>query len=84
VGVNRRPEAEGSIHPQLASLKTSPPESDHWLHEIEYGGYRTLARISPNGTRLITRNGSQAGVIAPVPLFRHPSASSSGSSAKAA
>ena len=46
-----------SIRPQLASLRTSPPESDHWLHEIKYDGYRTLARISPNGTRLITRNG---------------------------
>ena len=46
-----------SIRPQLASLRTSPPESDHWLHEIKYDGYRTLARISLNGTRLITRNG---------------------------
>ena len=44
-----------SIRPQLASLRTSPPESDHWLHEIKYDGYRTLARISRNGTRLITR-----------------------------
>src|SRR5512132_2431860 len=46
-----------SIRPQLASLRTSPPESDHWLHEIKYDGYRTLARISLNGTRLITPNG---------------------------
>ena len=43
---------------QLAKLTDKIPESGDWLYELKYDGYRILAYIENNSTRLITRNGS--------------------------
>ncbi|HHT94741.1 MAG TPA: DNA ligase D, partial [Clostridiaceae bacterium] len=43
---------------QLAKLVDSVPESDDWLFEMKYDGYRILAFVEENRTRLITRNGN--------------------------
>ncbi|MEA4921150.1 MAG: DNA ligase D [Clostridiaceae bacterium] len=43
---------------QLAKLVDKIPESDDWLYELKYDGYRIVAYIEGNCTRLITRNGT--------------------------
>jgi ATP-dependent DNA ligase len=45
------------VRPQLATITAMPPEGDHWLHEIKFDGYRTVAFIDRGGVRLITRGG---------------------------
>lgn len=42
----------------LAKLVSSAPESDEWLYEVKYDGYRILAFVEGNSVRLITRNGN--------------------------
>jgi len=42
---------------QLAKLTNKIPESDNWLYELKYDGYRIVAFIEGNSARLITRNG---------------------------
>lgn len=59
----RRPRATKSVAPpdaadvelQLATLVDSAPESDAWLFETKYDGYRILARIDAGEARLSTR-----------------------------
>lgn len=47
------------IKPQLATLvDAAPADSDNWLYEIKFDGYRMLARIDGKEVRLITRNGN--------------------------
>ena len=47
------------IKPQLATLvDAAPTDSDSWLYEIKFDGYRMLARIDGKDVRLITRNGN--------------------------
>lgn len=48
------PETPGA---QLATLVSSVPSGEHWLHEIKYDGYRMLCRISRGRAQLISRNG---------------------------
>ncbi|QRX82426.1 DNA ligase D [Glaciimonas sp. PAMC28666] len=44
--------------PQLATLVDSAPaDSEDWLYEIKYDGYRLLSRIDGKKISLITRNG---------------------------
>jgi bifunctional non-homologous end joining protein LigD len=43
--------------PQLATIVTTPPSGDRWIHEIKYDGYRIGCLISKDGVRLISRNG---------------------------
>lgn len=46
-----------NLTPQLATLYKTVPESDDWLHEIKFDGYRLLAMKQRN-LSLITRNGN--------------------------
>jgi bifunctional non-homologous end joining protein LigD len=43
--------------PLLAYAAVSAPDSDDWLHEIKYDGYRLLAEIRDHQVRLTTRGG---------------------------
>ncbi len=47
----------GFIEPQLATLRTSPPEGDAWVHEIKFDGYRIQAQVSDGEVTLFTRKG---------------------------
>lgn len=44
--------------PQLATLGTSVPAGDNWLHEMKFDGYRILAFFEQGKVRLVTRNGN--------------------------
>ncbi|MEN5167458.1 DNA ligase D [Achromobacter kerstersii] len=47
-----------SLKPQLATLiDGAPPESDDWLYELKFDGYRLLVRIDGDDVKLYTRNG---------------------------
>ncbi|MDT1064278.1 DNA ligase D [Paracoccus sp. CPCC 101403] len=45
------------IQPMLATLVTSAPADDRWLHEIKFDGYRLQARIEAGRVKLLTRSG---------------------------
>ena len=46
------------FQPQLATLVTAVPDSDDWLHEIKFDGYRLGARVDGGRVTLITRAGN--------------------------
>jgi bifunctional non-homologous end joining protein LigD len=43
--------------PQLCQLVTSPPETDDWLSEIKFDGYRFIVSLDHGRVRLLTRKG---------------------------
>ena len=45
------------LMPQLATLATSAPQGEEWLHEIKFDGYRILARLANDKVTLTSRNG---------------------------
>lgn len=45
------------VPPQLPRLVETPPESDDWIHEIKYDGYRTQVIIDWDGARAYTKTG---------------------------
>lgn len=48
------------VEPQLAASATEPPQETqvtHWLHEIKFDGYRTIAHMIDGKVKLITRSG---------------------------
>ena len=45
------------IEPMLASLVSTPPSGERWLHEIKFDGYRLQARIDRGEVKLLTRSG---------------------------
>jgi bifunctional non-homologous end joining protein LigD len=45
------------IPPQLTQLVDAAPDSDQWLHEIKYDGYRMHARLDRGAVKLLTRTG---------------------------
>lgn len=48
-----------TLSPQLATLVNGPPEdSEEWLYEIKFDGYRIVARVDGSDIRLFTRNGN--------------------------
>ncbi len=48
-----------TFKPQLATLLVDPPaNSDEWIYEIKFDGYRLLTRIEGNKIQLFTRNGN--------------------------
>jgi len=44
------------ISPQLATLEGTPPEGNHWFHEVKFDGYRMLCHIDGNQVRFWSRN----------------------------
>ncbi len=62
--VNRRP-APGArkapqeewIVPQPATLVSTPPAAEEWVHELKYDGYHILCLVKGDGVTLLTRNG---------------------------
>lgn len=46
----------GFIKPQLATLRTKPPNGDY-LHEIKFDGYRAQAHLLRGKAQIFTRNG---------------------------
>src|SRR5438094_10388576 len=47
----------GFIKPQLATLRSTAPKGDQWLHEIKYDGYRVQVHVNRGRTKVYTRNG---------------------------
>jgi DNA ligase D len=50
----------GQVEPQLAASATEPPQETraaHWVHEIKFDGYRTIAHVIDGKVQLITRSG---------------------------
>jgi len=45
------------VAPQLTQLVAAAPDSDQWLHEIKYDGYRMHARLDRGVVKLLTRTG---------------------------
>ncbi len=53
----RRAKLPSTLVPQLATLNTTVPAGEGWLHEIKFDGYRMIARIDRGEVRLLSRNG---------------------------
>ena len=45
------------VEPCLATLADSAPQSDNWIHEIKFDGYRIQARLDNGRVKLLTRRG---------------------------
>lgn len=45
------------VPPCLATLSDAPPESDGWVHEVKFDGYRIEARLDHGAVALKTRKG---------------------------
>ncbi|WP_274630317.1 DNA ligase D [Arvimicrobium flavum] len=45
------------VPPCLATLASSPPEGEEWVHEVKFDGYRLQARLDGGKVRLLTRTG---------------------------
>ena len=57
-GARKSPQ-ESWVKPQLATLVTSCPEGEEWIHELKYDGYRILCRLKDGEATLWTRNGNE-------------------------
>ncbi|TIP92713.1 MAG: DNA ligase D [Mesorhizobium sp.] len=45
------------VEPTLATLVSSAPSGERWLHEIKFDGYRLQARLEAGRVKLLTRSG---------------------------
>ena len=45
------------VQPSLATLSDKAPDTDAWVHEIKFDGYRLQARLDGGKVKLLTRNG---------------------------
>lgn len=55
-GARRAPLPSEAV-PQLATLVSTAPAGDDWVHELKYDGYRILGRLENGRVRLLTRTG---------------------------
>jgi bifunctional non-homologous end joining protein LigD len=55
---SRRARLPRSAEPQLATLVTTAPSGEDWLHEVKFDGYRILCRIERGKVQLWTRAGN--------------------------
>jgi bifunctional non-homologous end joining protein LigD len=47
----------GFIKPQLATLRSTVPKGDQWLHEIKFDGYRVQVHVNSDRKKVYTRTG---------------------------
>ncbi len=47
-----------SLTPELCKLVEEAPDTEDWLHEIKYDGYRIVAILNKNKIKLFTRRGN--------------------------
>ena len=45
-----------AIRPMLATLVDKPFDSDEWLYEIKWDGYRAVSFLDGKSLRLVSRN----------------------------
>ncbi len=45
------------IEPELATLVSTTPEGDDFIHELKFDGYRVIARVDAGQVTLLTRRG---------------------------
>ena len=53
----RRAALPAFVEPCLATLAEKAPDSDNWIHEIKFDGYRIQARLDGGKVKLLTRRG---------------------------
>lgn len=53
----RRAAFPRTLEPQLATLVSTPPAGEEWLHEMKFDGYRILARVEDGRVQLRSRAG---------------------------
>jgi bifunctional non-homologous end joining protein LigD len=54
---SRRAALPAFVAPCLATLADKAPQSDNWIHEIKFDGYRLQARLDNGKVELLTRRG---------------------------
>ena len=53
----KRGEQPTQFQPQVAKLVRQIPETDDWLHELKFDGYRLICILKKGRSRLLTRRG---------------------------
>ena len=53
----QRPRLPAFVAPCLATLADKAPDSNNWVHEIKFDGYRIQARLDRGKVKLLTRKG---------------------------
>jgi len=47
----------GFIEPCLATLRSTPPAGEEWVHEVKFDGYRLQAHVARGAAKMLTRSG---------------------------
>ena len=47
----------GFTPPQLATLSTTMPKGEEWVHELKFDGYRMISHINRGNVEIFSRNG---------------------------
>jgi len=56
-GARRAPLPSSPPPAELATLVSTVPDGEGWLHEMKFDGYRMLTRIAKGRARVVSRNG---------------------------